>query len=49
MPIDRATGQPLAPVPPQGWLARLEFSLRARGWRRLPNLLGRWDERGLGR
>lgn len=31
-----------------GPVARLEFWLRNRGWKRLPDLLGRFDERGLG-
>jgi hypothetical protein len=36
------------PLPMQGWKARLEERLRKRGWKRLPNLLAWWDERGLG-
>jgi hypothetical protein len=35
-------------IPMQGWKARLEERLRRRGWKRLPNLLARRDERGLG-
>lgn len=35
------------PLPMYGWKARLEERLRKRGWKRLPNLLARWDERGL--
>ncbi len=40
---------PAEPMGPQGPVARLEFWLRARGWRRLSAALGRLDERGLGR
>lgn len=35
------------PLGPQGWVAKLEFWLRAKGCRRVAALLGRWDERGL--
>lgn len=35
------------PLGPQGWVARLEFWLRAKGFRRIAALLGRWDERAL--
>lgn len=37
------------PLPYTGWKARLEDRLRGLGWTRLPNLLARWDERGLGK
>jgi hypothetical protein len=40
---------PATPIPLQGWKAKLEQRLRRRGFRRLANLLGAWDERGLGR
>ena len=36
------------PIAPQGRLARAEFWFRNRGHRRIANLLGRLDERGLG-
>lgn len=36
------------PVPYQGWKARLEHWLRAKGMKRLANLMAVWDERGLG-
>lgn len=39
---------PATPIPMRGWKARLEERLRRRGWKRLPNLLAKWDERGLG-
>lgn len=38
---------PATPIGPQGPIAKVEFWLRARGWTRLANLLGRIDERGL--
>jgi hypothetical protein len=43
------TGQwePAVPIGPKGPVAKVEFWLRARGWRRLASVLGRFDERGL--
>jgi hypothetical protein len=38
---------PAEPLGPYGPIAKLEFWLRARGRRRLANLLGRLDEIGL--
>jgi hypothetical protein len=32
------------PLPPQGFVARLEFALRRRGHHRIAGLLGRLDE-----
>lgn len=40
---------PAEPLGPQGWVAKVEFWLRARGFKRISNLLGRWDERNLGK
>lgn len=40
---------PAQPIGPQGVVARIEFALRARGFKRISNLLGKFDERGLGR
>lgn len=40
---------PAEPLPMQGWKARAEERVRRRGFKRLANLLARWDERGLGR
>lgn len=36
-------------IPPAGWKARLEFWLRSKGFKRLADVMGDWDERGLGR
>lgn len=33
---------------PQGTVAKLEFWLRAKGLKRIPNAMARWDERKLG-
>lgn len=35
------------PLPWMGWKAKTENWLRQRGFRRLPNFLAWWDERGL--
>lgn len=37
------------PIGPQGWVAKLEFWLRGNGFTRIPNMLGRLDERKLGK
>lgn len=39
---------PAEPLGMQGWKGKLEERLRGWGLKRLPNLLARWDERGLG-
>lgn len=39
---------PATPLPMQGWKAKLEEHLRHRGWKRIPDFLAAWDERGLG-
>lgn len=36
------------PVPAQGAVAKVEFYLRSKGFKKIPNLLAKWDERGLG-
>jgi hypothetical protein len=41
------TWSPVKPLGPQGPVARLEFWLRARGFRRIARFLGRVDEIGL--
>jgi hypothetical protein len=46
---DDGSWSPAQPIPARGIVARLEFWLRRRGFRRLANVLGAWDERGLGR
>lgn len=37
------------PIGPQGIVAKLEFWLRNRGFKRISNALGAWDERKLGK
>lgn len=39
---------PAEPIPMQGWKGRTEMWCRRHHFRRLANLLGWWDERGLG-
>lgn len=36
------------PLPPQGAVAKVEFWLRSKGFKIIPNLFAKWDERGLG-
>lgn len=36
------------PIEPQGFLVKIEFAMRARGFKTIPNLIARWDERKLG-
>lgn len=36
------------PIGPQGFLAKVEFALRARGFKTIPDAIARWDERKLG-
>lgn len=40
---------PAVPLGPQGMVANIEFYLRSKGMKRLPDLLARWDERNLGK
>ena len=42
------TWSPAQPIPPHGPIARLEAWARRRGHRRIAQILGRIDERGLG-
>lgn len=36
------------PLGPQGAVAKVEFYLRSKGLKTIPNLLAKWDERNLG-
>lgn len=47
--ISRSDGRPVQPLPYIGWKARLEQWLHRHGRHRAGRLMGRWDERGLGR
>lgn len=40
---------PATPIGPQGVVAKVEFWLRSKGFVTVPNLLGKWDERNLGK
>lgn len=41
--------RPSKPIPYAGWKARLEQWFRSKGFKKLANFMGDWDERGLGR
>lgn len=46
---DDGSWSPAVPIGPIGWKAKSERWFRGNGMNRIANLLGRWDERGLGK